>query len=185
MTLEESNDLIINNLGLVYSVVKDIIHTNNQNQDFDDIVAIGNEGLVKAARRFDPTTGNKFSTYAIATIYNEICHQYFKRKTKERLFYTSILYLDDVITDNDKHKTTYNDIIPDEGSDFTEDYGNNDLYKYFLTLDFKNKDIFMKWLKGKSISDIARERHVSRQRIDQILKKTKEDLRLIIDPTTV
>jgi|TARA_R110000751_G_scaffold83357_2_gene167388 RNA polymerase primary sigma factor len=48
------------NLRLVVKIAKDY---RNIGLDFADLVGEGNEGLVKAAERFDPIYGAKFSTY--------------------------------------------------------------------------------------------------------------------------
>lgn len=45
-----------------------------QGFDYDDLVQIGYIGLWKASRRFVEEKGTKFSTYAYATIKNEITH---------------------------------------------------------------------------------------------------------------
>jgi len=42
--------------------------------DIFDLVQSGNVGLVKAARRYDPASGCRFSTYAFSWIRNEVMH---------------------------------------------------------------------------------------------------------------
>ncbi|MFG3217969.1 sigma-70 family RNA polymerase sigma factor [Streptomyces sp. NPDC048185] len=53
--------LVIHNLRLVHSLVRPHLE---QGLDYDDLVQHGALGLMRAARKFDPTMGNKFSTYA-------------------------------------------------------------------------------------------------------------------------
>ncbi|MFF4559468.1 sigma-70 family RNA polymerase sigma factor [Streptomyces sp. NPDC001435] len=53
--------LVLHNLRLVHSLVRPYLE---QGLDYDDLVQHGALGLMRAARKFDPTMGNKFSTYA-------------------------------------------------------------------------------------------------------------------------
>jgi RNA polymerase primary sigma factor len=54
--------LIEKNLRLVVSVAK---RYRGMGLPFEDLIQEGNRGLMKAAERFDPELGNRFSTYAI------------------------------------------------------------------------------------------------------------------------
>jgi RNA polymerase primary sigma factor len=54
--------LIERNLRLVVSVAK---RYRGMGLPFEDLIQEGNLGLIKAAERFDPEMGNRFSTYAI------------------------------------------------------------------------------------------------------------------------
>ena len=42
--------------------------------EYEDLAGVGTVGLVKAARRFEPERGYKFSTYAATAILNELRH---------------------------------------------------------------------------------------------------------------
>ncbi|MDA5141096.1 sigma-70 family RNA polymerase sigma factor [Streptomyces sp. AD681] len=53
--------LVLHNLRLVHSLVRSHL---NQGLDYEDLVQHGVIGLMRATRKFDPTMGNKFSTYA-------------------------------------------------------------------------------------------------------------------------
>jgi RNA polymerase primary sigma factor len=56
------NELVIGNLRFVISVAK---MYQNQGMDLLDVISEGNIGLIKAAERFDPTSGVKFISYAV------------------------------------------------------------------------------------------------------------------------
>jgi RNA polymerase sigma factor FliA len=59
-----SQDLIELGQGLVRSLALAISRKVRPNIELDDLIAYGQLGLVEAARDFDPTRGNQFSTYA-------------------------------------------------------------------------------------------------------------------------
>lgn len=59
--IEARNKLVEHNLRLVIPIAK---RYASQEVSLQDLVLAGNEGLMLAARKFDPTLGFKFSTYA-------------------------------------------------------------------------------------------------------------------------
>ena len=59
--------------GLVKSVALRLSYAFNE--ELDDLIQIGYIGLLKAARRFEPERGLKFSTYAVPMISGEIRSQ--------------------------------------------------------------------------------------------------------------
>ena len=74
---EEQQQLVVSHMRLVYGV-----YTKMKKQGwlevrilpYDDAIASGYLGLVRAAIKFDPTKGNCFATYAYFAIKNEIRH---------------------------------------------------------------------------------------------------------------
>jgi RNA polymerase primary sigma factor len=56
------NELVVGNLRFVISVAK---MYQNQGLELLDLISEGNIGLIKAAERFDPTSGFKFISYAV------------------------------------------------------------------------------------------------------------------------
>jgi RNA polymerase primary sigma factor len=56
------NELVVGNLRFVISVAK---MYQSQGMDIMDLISEGNIGLLKAAERFDPTSGLKFISYAV------------------------------------------------------------------------------------------------------------------------
>jgi RNA polymerase sigma factor (sigma-70 family) len=69
LTEAEQNRLIVENMLLVEFCAQEF---RDKGVDFEELVAAGREGLVKAARTFDPTLGFKFSTWAVNKISVEI-----------------------------------------------------------------------------------------------------------------
>src|SRR5690554_7464040 len=59
----------MNNVGLVWSIVRRFI---NRGHEPDDLFQIGTIGLIKAIDKFDLSFNVKFSTYAVPMIMGEI-----------------------------------------------------------------------------------------------------------------
>lgn len=72
MTIEERNQLIVDNAPLVTSVVKKMYLSPYAYYDKEDMFQQGILGLMKAVERFDPERGFAFSTYAVPLIQGEI-----------------------------------------------------------------------------------------------------------------
>ena len=67
--IEAREKLIVENMGLVYNVVK---RFSGRGYDDEDLVQIGSIGLIRAVERFDLAFEVKFSTYAVPMIIGEI-----------------------------------------------------------------------------------------------------------------
>ena len=63
------NELVENNMGLVYSIAGRFL---NRGCEPEDIIQIGAVGLIKAVKKFDLSFGVQFSTYAVPLIIGEI-----------------------------------------------------------------------------------------------------------------
>ena len=61
--------IVVNNMGLIWSVVK---RFTNRGYDPEDLFQIGSIGLLKAVDKFDLSYDVKFSTYAVPMITGEI-----------------------------------------------------------------------------------------------------------------
>ena len=61
--------IVAENTGLVKSVALRLSHIYGE--DAEDLIQIGYIGLIKAARRFEPERGLKFSTYAVPIEYDK------------------------------------------------------------------------------------------------------------------
>lgn len=65
----ERDRAVNENIGLVHACA---IKFRGKGIEYDDLYQAGCEGLIKAADRFDPTLGFRFSTYAVPVIIGEI-----------------------------------------------------------------------------------------------------------------
>lgn len=69
MTLNDRQKKVEENMGLVHAVAK---RFTGKGVDYEDIVATGCVGLIKAVDNFDESKGFKLSTYAVPAILGEI-----------------------------------------------------------------------------------------------------------------
>jgi RNA polymerase primary sigma factor len=67
--VESRNRVVQENLGLVFRVARQYA---NRGLTFEDLVAEGNLGLIRAAEHYDPGYGTRFSTYAVFFIKDSI-----------------------------------------------------------------------------------------------------------------
>lgn len=63
------NELIEQNLGLVHACARRFL---DRGIEYEELCSAGTLGLIKAAERFDPDLGFRFSTYAVPVILGEI-----------------------------------------------------------------------------------------------------------------
>ena len=71
--VEKEEKLVREHAGLVKSVALRLSYACDE--ELDDLIQIGYIGLIKAARRFEPERGFRFSTYAVPMIAGEIRSQ--------------------------------------------------------------------------------------------------------------
>jgi len=64
----EMNRLVSDNMGLVYAVARKYSNSTVTSLSMEDLIQEGNLGLIKAAQKYDPEFGTKFSTYATLCI---------------------------------------------------------------------------------------------------------------------
>lgn len=56
--------LVRHNLRFVISIVRDTPSWHHSGVPFEDLVAMGNEAMIKAAKKWKPKNGSRFATYA-------------------------------------------------------------------------------------------------------------------------
>lgn len=72
-------------LGLVYKVVNSNLRYTTHLIEKGDLLAWGTEGVIHALKRFDPTRGFTFSTYAVRCIHGYILQGL--RSTRKEIWY--------------------------------------------------------------------------------------------------
>lgn len=71
-TIRNRNKLVQQNMGLVKFYANKIAQSTNV--EIDDLIQVGYEALIKCVSRFDPSQGNKFSSYAVPFIRGSLQH---------------------------------------------------------------------------------------------------------------
>lgn len=164
-------DLVKDNMKLVYYVARQIKCAI----DYDDLISIGNIGLIKAAKTFDKNK-NTFATYAIHCIRNEI----YMELRKERKTY-GILSLNEIIKDCDNESAEYIETI------YSDDNTEQDAIKNILLQQVYNhinkkseliKNVFRLYFEeNKKQEQVAQDLGISRSYVSEIITKPLKEIR--------
>lgn len=183
------------NLPLVYSLVhKTLFPKFKEVYSVDELIQIGTLGLITASKRFDPSKGIKFSTYAskfiIGYVYNNIHADRFiylgRRNSNTNYQRVNMVYLDGHVTVDATNGTEICmlDTLEDEYcQDSYEHIENQDLLKdAVMILNDREKDVIhFRYNKGLTQAEVAEKIGISQSyvaRIDQgAVKKLKNYMR--------
>lgn len=120
---EARDELILHNMRLVAHVTKKYAAGE---EDTQELISIGTIGLIKAVSSFKPDYGNRFATFAIRCIENEIL-MYFRNKRKSR---GDVSIFEPIGTDKEGNQIHLVDVIENDQNDVLEDISrSNDLKK--------------------------------------------------------
>lgn len=118
------NELIERNLKFVISVAKQYV---NSKASLEELVNEGNYGLIEAAKKFDPTRGFKFISYAVWHIRKNVTDYMNKYSRTVRIPINRITELNKlkkemiILEQLNERPTTAEDLIGLEGSDLNFD----------------------------------------------------------------
>lgn len=168
------DQLIADNMGLVYSQ----LHRFNMTND-DNAFSFAVEALMKAAKTYDTNKGFTFATYATVCIYNALAH-YLRGLNKKRQL--SVVFYEDFIDGSAEIK--YIDVLASPDTPETE-YLKKELYAevwkaydraYAALRGDTAKIIIAKWRDSDFTmlqSDIAKEVGVTQSNVSRILSAFK------------
>ena len=111
---EARDELILHNMRLVAHVTKKYAAGE---EDTQELISIGTIGLIKAVSSFKPDYGNRFATFAIRCIENEIL-TYFRNKRKSR---GDVSIFEPIGTDKEGNQIHLVDVIENDQNDVLED----------------------------------------------------------------
>ena len=166
--------IIEENLGLVAYVIRRRFRKYVANQD---IWQEGRIGLWKAAQRFDPSLGHKFSSFAYVVIWRRICN-YIKTAKLQEVYEEFSLDSEAFILEGDGQADTL------FGSDLISDHGNSEaaieavcsevvtegIIEKIRQKNPRTADIITLRMNGKTLDEIGNKYGLTRERIRQICR---------------
>ncbi len=181
--MQAREELILHNMRLVAHVVKKY---GSSEEDVEDLLSIGTIGLIKAVSSFDFSYGNRFATYAVRCIENELLMHFRKNK---RTKYEVSLY-EPVGTDKEGKQIHLMEVLLVDEVDVVEQMEKNqDILKLRQKLESvlsKREAMIIKKRYGlcgeeeQTQREIASELGISRSYVSRIEKKALEKLKLLL-----
>ncbi len=181
---EAREELILHNMRLVAHVTKKYAVNEDETEE---LISIGTIGLIKAVSSFKPDYGNRFATYAIRCIENEIL-MHFRSKKKSR---ADVSLFEPIGTDKEGNQIHLVDVIENDDRDVIEDISmENDLYilKQNMKKSLTKREYYILvkryGLDGQeemTQRQIARTLRISRSYVSRIEKRALEKLKKILE----
>ena len=176
MTDEEKNEMFIRNKKLIYLAMKQLNILSIENEIYD----IGLIGMTRGINNYNKNLGYKESTFLYRCIYYELL-KYLKCNCNRDIFKKKIISIDKNISSD----TTLGDFIIDNKINFEKEIENKDyedyLYKYILKLKPSHQEVLCKYYgikqEQKNVPQIAKEKGVSKQCIQERIKSALKQLR--------
>ncbi|MFD1953767.1 sigma-70 family RNA polymerase sigma factor [Paenibacillus thailandensis] len=139
--------------------------------EYEDLFQVGCIGLLDAIRRFDPSLGLAFSTYAVPCILGKINNyrrdnRPFKGSQATKKLSPKVLSLDYVMLQDEGRPVTLKDTIPVE-----DDTSQFDLQMFVESLDNREKQIVNLRLNGMNQQSVSRQIGVTQVQISRMLKR--------------
>lgn len=177
------NTLVTANLKFVVQVAK---YYRNRGLEFEDLIAYGNLGLIKAAERYDYRQGYKFISYGVWYIKQAIMEAINKEnesreESLESMVLSNINVKDDtgLVEERDEWLSYGDEINSLQSSDKSEQV--KMVNKFLSVLDEKEQDVIQDvfGLRGEEVSltDLSKKYNVSVERMKQIRNKAIRKMR--------
>ena len=176
-------ELILHNMRLVAHVAKKY---QGGEEDSEDLISIGTIGLIKAVSTFDNKFGNRFATYAIRCIENELL-MYFRRSKKNKL---EVSLYEPIGTDKEGRQIHLMEVLLVDDVDIAGQIENRQDIEIIKKNMHKvlNKREYMIICKRYGLDDnqecaqreIAKELGISRSYVSRIEKRALEKLRKLL-----
>lgn len=177
---DAERQLVMENKGLVFAAVYRLVRSGKLLSHLvEDAISEGMIGLMKASVFFDPSRGYKFSTLASLGIYRQICN-FIEKEFNQTKF--NVISLDK--PSESREDETFGEILPardDVEAEAVEWL--NDAVDLISKTHPKAKSIetFMEYMGGRTMTEMAEERGVSKQRIQMMISEAKRILSARLD----
>ncbi len=182
--LGAKEELVLHNMRLVAHVAKKY---QGSEEEIEDLISIGTIGLLKAVSTFDFHYGNRFATYAIRCIENELL-MHFRRNKKAKL---EVSLFEPIGTDKEGKQIHLMEVLLVDDVDIAKqmevnrDIGLIKKHMDEVLTDRESQIIRKRYgLFGEqelTQREIAREMGISRSYVSRIEKKALEKLKKIIN----
>lgn len=187
-------DLVRHNLGLVVSVARS---QRRGTVRLDDLVQEGNLGLLRAAQKFDPQVGTRFSTYAVWWI-RAYVGKYLKEARSTVRPRSGVSALSDISLDaaaSESGDVTYLDLLEDGAVGPEERFLASErdrtvrgalarVRKRVGELGWEIVHARLQQEEPRTLEDIGKRWSVSRERVRQVEVKTKRFLGRYLKPVS-
>lgn len=154
-TPNTTNDLILAHLWIVKSLAHKLKSSLLFSADWDELIAAGNLGLVKAARNFEARNHCQFRTYAYKCVRGEMIKSFTRidgHHDSARVEFVSLDEMDQAVQ-------------PTQESDYYDSERRAILQQRLAQLDQRHRYVIDLYLRGDSIVAYARDHHWSRDRV--------------------
>lgn len=154
-----------------------------KNTEYEDLLSVGNIGLIKATATYDASANNTFGTYAKKCIENEFYMA--KRKTKN---WSKEISLESIVTCKDDDEISLKDIVLVDPTDITKGIEERDSLERTLelllnmsSLKLKEKQVVFYRLGGMKQTEIGKQVDLSQASISRVIKSAFSKVRNFIN----
>ena len=172
---DEQEKIVCENLGLVRHIAKGFENLK-EIFEFEDLVAIGTIGLIKAVQTFDESKNTKKATYFCKCIKNEIL-MYVRREKKHRVVDS---FEKNICVDSEGNNMKLVDVLSTEEKGYNNIYIDDtfeNLINVIINLnDKKSRTVILYMLAGVQQKEIADILHISQSYVSRLEKKLCEKL---------
>ncbi len=170
MEQSEKNNLVVNNMKLVYYAFEKLAKNDITKRYKEDLISEGMIGLVKVAKFFDKSKGFKFNTFAMRCIKNEM-FMFLRKLNKESC---EISLYAPIHKDKDNNEICLVDIIGEENANPEMEIDKKVFLEFMEKQSVIDKKIILAICKGYTQKEIAKVLQMKQPTISRRVLKLKK-----------